>query len=441
MLLWALSAAWADPAAVASVETNLRVSPDGTWLDFRDGAVLRAWASSRPTSNVKGRAAVDLRLHNLAEFEDIDSSSDPAATQPWSLRFRDVWVRARFGDAALRLGTQRVAWGVGSGISLLDNLNPWDLEDPSRFDRRLSVPTVHLSAVRGSLSMEGAWVPFFTPAALPSAGVSLTAGAEDVFSGGDFGSADIALNELQTRLSLPTGAIYNSGLGARMRWSGAAADVALSWYHGRDSLPQVSGEVLLTGFQTDLNRVDVGIPIIYPRIDIGGLEVKGELPADIAAWAEVALILPQQTAAAPSEVQLEALLRLGTIDEVPDPIPLTVTQAGDPYLKWLVGLDRSFGPVYVNVQWLHGFPTERQPVDLNDYALLAVRYTIRPQLRLDLNGASDLAGFLAGGHLSWLYGDAVVLSAGYTQVGGPESTALGGFSGISHGQLGAELTF
>jgi hypothetical protein len=132
MLLWALSAAWADPAAGASVETNLRVSPDGTWLDFRDGAVLRAWASSRPTSNVKGRAAVDLRLHNLAEFEDIDSSSDPAATQPWSLRFRDVWVRARFGDAALRLGTQRVAWGVGSGISLLDNLNPWDLEEIAR---------------------------------------------------------------------------------------------------------------------------------------------------------------------------------------------------------------------------------------------------------------------------------------------------------------------
>ena len=62
-------------------------------------------------------------------------------------------------------------------------------------------------------------------------------------------------------------------------------------------------------------------------------------------------------------------------------------------------------------------------------------------MRLDLNGASDLAGFMAGAHLSWLYGDAVVLSAGYTQVGGPDSSALGGFSGISHGQLGAELTF
>lgn len=435
------AAAVAETEAGAAVETNLRLRADGSWLDFRDGAVFSAWATSTPSSSVKGRADVDLRLHNLSGLGALSDASTPALSQPWSLRFRDAWVRARFGGVTLRAGAQRIAWGVGTGISLLDNLNPWDLENPTRFDRRLSVPAVHLSGVWGSLSAEAAWTPFFVPGALPADGVSLTAGAADVFAGSDFGAEGVEINELQTRLTLPGGDITNSGVGGRLRWSGAAADVALSWYQGRDTLPQVSGEVLLTGFQTDTDRVDVGIPIVYPRVSVGGLEVKGELPAEISGWGELAVVVPAQTTAAPSEVQLEALVRLGTLDAVPDPIPQTVTQDGEPYLKWLVGLDRSVGPVYVNAQWLHGFPTERQAADVGDYGLLALRYTIRPMLRLDLNAASDLAGYLAGGQLSWLYGDAVVLSAGYVQIGGTEDSALYGFRGVSHGVVSGQLTF
>lgn len=434
-------AAAEDVEAGAAVETNLRLRSDGSWLDFRDGAVFSVWATTTPSSRVKGRADVDLRLHNLSAVAELGDASEPALSQPWSLRFRDAWVRARFGDVTLRAGAQRVAWGVGTGISLLDNVNPWDLEDPTRFDRRLSVPALHLTGARGNLSAEAVWTPFFVPGALPADGVSLTAGASDVFSGDDFGAGDVEINELQTRLTLPSGDITNSGVGGRLRWSGAAADVALSYYQGRDTLPQVSGEVLLTGFQTDTDRVDVGIPIVYPRVGVGGLEVKGELFADISGWGELAVVLPARTTAAPSEVQLEALVRLGTLEAVPDPIPETVTQDGEPYLKWLVGLDRSFGPVYVNAQWLHGFPTERQAADLNDYGLLAVRYTIRPMLRLDLNGASDLAGYLAGSQLSWLYGDAVVLSAGYVQIGGAEGSALYGFRGVSHAVVSGQLTF
>jgi hypothetical protein len=441
-LLSLLAVARAEPDAGAAVETNLRLRADGAWLDFRDGVVFSAWTETSPTANVKGRADIDLRLHNLADFDQIDGASDPVRGQPWSLRFRDAWVRARFGDVTLRAGAQRIAWGVGSGISLLDNVNPWNLEDPTRFDQRLSVPALHLTATTGSLSVEGAWTPFFIPGALPADGVSLTAGAQDVFDAGAFGAtSDIEVNELQTRLTMPDGSVTDGSIGGRLRWSGSAADVALSWYHGRDTLPQVSGEVLLTGFQTDTGRVDVAVPLVYPRVDIGGLEVKGELPGDISAWGELAIILPSRTVASPSETQLQDLVRLGTLDEVPDPIPATVTQDGVPFAKWLVGVDRSFGPVYINAQWLHGFPTERKQTALRDYGLVAVRYTIRPMLRLDASAASDLAGYLVGGRLSWLYGDAIVLSAGYTQIGGPADSALGGFAGVSHGVVSGQLTF
>ena len=424
------------------LETHLRLRPDGVWLDFRDGAVFSLWAGATPSPQVKARGAVDLRLHNLADFDTIDGASQPEVGQPWSLRLRDAWIRLGEPGLSLKIGVQRIAWGVGYGISLVDNLNPWDLEDPTRFDRRLSTVALHGIWAPGALSAEAAWAPFFVPGVLPAAGVSLTAGAADVFDADAFGATGaVTLNELQTRLTLPGAGVADGTVAARLRWSGAHGDVAASWTHGRDTLPQVSGEVLLTGFQTDTGRVDVGVPLIYPRQDVVGLTAKGEVLSGSTAWGEAAVVFPATTSAAPSAAQLEALLRLGTITEVPDPIPQTVTQDGAPYVRGLVGLDRSLGPVYVSLQWLHGFPTERQRADLRDYGLLAVRWTVRPALRIDGSGASDAAGWLAGGSVTWLYADAAEVSLGYIGVGGPPESALGGFAGVSHAHLGARLAF
>lgn len=442
-MLWLLTglAAAEDVEAGAALSTTLRLSPSGYWLDFRDSAVFSPWAAARPDGRVRARGSVDFRLHNRSSFEDIEGASSVSGTQPWSLRVRDAWISTRGEHLSVKIGAQRIAWGVGTGISLVDNLNPWDLEDPTRFDRRLSTPGVHAVGSFGSVSVEGGWMPFFVAGALPSSGVSLTANSEDVFDAEATGAGDVEIRDLQTRVSQPDGAIWNSGFGGRLRWSGARADLALSWYHGHETLPQVSGDVLLTGFQTDTGRVDVGVPLLYPRVDVGGLEVKGELAWGVSGWVEGALVLPAYTAATTSQSQLESLEKLGTIDEVPDPLPVTVTQDGKPYPKWILGLDRFFGPVYLNVQWLHGFPTERQQADVRDYALLAARYGITPTLRLDATGATDAAGFLGGGGLTWLYADSVELSASGVFIGGTDGSALAGFAGVTHGRISAKLQF
>jgi hypothetical protein len=441
LLVAGLAAAEESTEAGATLSTSLRLSPSGYWLDFRDTAVFSPWAAAAIGSRVRARGSIDFRLHSASAFEEVEGASSVAGTQPWSLRVRDAWIATRGEHLSLKMGAQRVAWGVGTGISLVDNLNPWNLEDPTRFDRRLSTPGVHAVGSFGAVSVEGAWMPFFVAGALPSSGVSLTAGSTDVFDTEATGAGDIEIRELQTRVTLPEGAIWSSGFGGRMRWSGSRADLALSWYRGHDTLPQVDGDVLLTGFQTDTDRVDVGVPLVYPVVSVGGLEVKGELLSGISGWAEVAAVLPDATAATTSLAQLESLEKLGTIDEIPDPLPVTVTQDGEPYLKWLVGLDRFVGPVYLNVQWLHGFPTERQQVDVRDYALLAVRYGITPTLRLDLTGASDAAGYLGGGGLTWLYADTVELSGGGVVIGGQDGSALAGFAGVTHGRLSAKMSF
>jgi hypothetical protein len=155
----------------------------------------------------------------------------------------------------------------------------------------------------------------------------------------------------------------------------------------------------------------------------------------------VAAVLPAATAATTSLAQLESLEKLGTIQEIPDPLPRTVTQDGAPYLKWLVGLDRFFGPVYLNIQWLHGFPTERQATELRDYVLLASRWGITPTLRLDATAASDAAGWIGGGGLTWLYADTVEFSASGVYIGGQDGSSLAGFSGVRHGRMSAKMSF
>jgi hypothetical protein len=73
--------------------------------------------------------------------------------------------------------------------------------------------------------------------------------------------------------------------------------------------------------------------------------------------------------------------------------------------------------------------------------LLAARYGITPTLRLDATGATDAAGFLGGGGLTWLYADSVELSASGVFIGGTDGSALAGFAGVTHGRISAKLQF
>jgi hypothetical protein len=185
----------------------------------------------------------------------------------------------------------------------------------------------------------------------------------------------------------------------------------------------------------------VGVPVLYPTLDVGGLEARGELPWEMGGWAEVTLTLPERTEATMSAAQLDALATLGAIDEVPDPIPTTVTQDGEPYVKAIVGLDRSFGRVYLNAQWLHGFLTERRAADLRDYALVAARITLSDRWVLGVNGLTDGAGAMVGGQLSYLHGDAAELGLRGSWVPPVEGSALSGFAGASNVGTHVEVKF
>ncbi len=440
------------------VETNLRLAvqaPDGSsmdspeFLDFRDTVVVGAWVRALGGDISRATVDADLRVHQAAQAGTMDETSDSSLVLPLSIRLNKAMVELRDlggGHVDLLLGVQRVAWGQADGLHVVDRLNPWDLENPLSLDARLPIPMARALLHRGALQLDAALAPLFFPAVLPVEGVDLVPTAQDlVGSGGDFGDSfeGVTINEVEARVTTPHRSLDNMAVGLRLSWAAAAADFALSYYHGRDSLPQASGELVLTGFQTSQSRVDVALPFIYPRMDLLGLEARGEIFLEMGAWVEAALVFPATTEIYPSQAQWESLYDLGTVDQLPDPLPTVVTQDGSPYLTWIMGLERAWGRVYLNLQWLRGFPTERQGEDLNDYASLAARFTLSDTLVMELGCLADVMGegFMTTGRLNLLHGDAAELYLAAAWIVGSEGSTLEDFQGVSNVGAGASLQF
>jgi len=446
-----------DADAGGHVGTHLRFAlqecgdyaGDCALLDYGDTAVVGGWARASLGSRAHAVVDVDLRLHHAVSAELMDETTDPSAVLGASWRIQEAVIDLReVGLRALdlELGVQRAPWGVADGLHVVDRVSPWDLENPLALDARLPVPMARALLHKGPLQLEGVWVPMAWPAVLPRQGVELLPGAEDmVGDGSDFGETfdGVSVNELEARIEPPERTIDNMGGGARLSWAAARGDLALSYFHGRDSLPQADGEMLITGFQTSDSRVDVAVPLRYPVVDVAGFEARGELFAEIGGWVEAAVVFPEKTVARASRTQLEALERLGTIDAVPDPIPKVITQDGEPYPTWVVGLDRGFGRVYLNLQWLHGYPTERQRADLQDYASLAARVTITDTVVLSLRALGDVrgAGVLGVADLELLHADAASIVVGGAWVQAVEGSSLYSFRGASQVHSGVTLEF
>jgi len=136
-----------------SLETTLNlgvgacVGGDCRFLDFRNLNVLGLVLDAALGDSVAVRAAVDIRNLNFTRIEELDDLGDADRVQPVNFRFRDAWV-ALYDFVApgldLVVGAQRSAWGVADAWVPTDRVDPFDLEDPTRFDRRLSPPAVRL---------------------------------------------------------------------------------------------------------------------------------------------------------------------------------------------------------------------------------------------------------------------------------------------------------
>lgn len=288
----------------------------------------------------------------------------------------------------LRLGQQLVKFGVGDQFNPSDTLNPADLENVLLFGKQQA--NLMLRVDYGFLetwSATAVCVPVFKPAVLPrSALAGITAverlpfvheatrlllHVERDYMRDTFGNPT-TVSDVQYQL--PKLNLENMQWYARIGGELFGQDIALSYYYGRSDMPQViqnHSELVVEphchdplGSECYDGWLSTTVTLAYPRIQVVGINIAGELPLDIGYRIEAGIYVPGQRRAKITTGDLGWLAQEGEYDYItPDGYKPIVVE-GVPFAKWVIGLDYTFGRYfYLNAMWVHGLADELGPGD------------------------------------------------------------------------------
>lgn len=312
----------------------------------------------------------------------------------------------------LRAGRQRIVWGTAEQISVIDNLNPSDLEDFWDFGRRLPSEALKISWYTRLFTLEGVCLPLFRPAVLPEQMLERMQSAVPDLS-------PLVLSDLVMNYTLPGSDPWsNASVGMRLSMSLLGWDLALSYIYSQQDFP---APVTITITDAGSPNVDVEIENRYPRRHVAGLDLVGEL-FGLGLWAEAALFFPDYTV-----VTDTSDLALGSLSE----------EVAEPYFKACAGLDYTFafGP-YINLQYVHGLAFENSREELQDYLLAALEWEVLDgRLKLgplavalevdDPKALADSWAVVVNPELSLKPFDSAEITAGLRWIRGREGTTFG----------------
>lgn len=295
----------------------------------------------------------------------------------------------------LRVGQQKIQWGVGDQFNPTNNLNADDLEDPLLFGDQLGNVMVRADYTPiPELTFAAVAVPIFKPALLPGTG-DIALGLTD----------RIPVHDARVRRELYAfNGLVDDTLGwptivdsvsptmpandlSNMQWSLRAAgqigmhDLALSWYDGRFDFPVANQNhtVASPGQECNPNdpedcingRLLTDAGVEFPKMRVAGLNATGEVNPfgwihdsimPLGYRLEVAWILPEATRIAVTNDELALGIYTQPEGEYDYGLPggaRPLVVPADDFLKWTLGLDYTFGAhLYVNAQWVHGMPDE-----------------------------------------------------------------------------------
>jgi hypothetical protein len=436
---------------------------DGAGLlphDAGDFALTRAelWLklNGYASDNVSFRARADFVYTADTDYSDL---SDIEAGQGFSSDVQDFDIN--FREASFKVmdlfvpgldlivGRGRVRWGTSDEYNVIDNLNPVDYAnlysfDPDYFVRHEPMDGFvleYLFPVDFQMKVQGVYFLAFKPSPLPAGFESFLAlqqkQALDAFTAPLGLPPSVSEVELE---DVPDYNIENGVFGIRLSGNVFNFDVGLSYYHGHQTLPlpeevvtDITGETpSVTGFYG------------YPRLDVVGLDLAGELYS-VGIWAEVGIYIPEKR----------------------DTVVSVRTPFGDeedrfqllerPYTKFTVGLDYTFGigeGLYWNLQFNRGFYDEFAYTDeadealgveqsgflgkLDDYYLTYLEYaflsdtvTVTLNFLLEVAEYSDFSSnntWLLTPEIKFVPFDGTSIEIAYIAFNGAASTKLGAFS-------------
>ena len=301
----------------------------------------------------------------------------------------------------VRLGRQRIAWGRADKISIVDNLNPDDLEDPWDFGRHLASDALKLSWYGDRLTVQGVVIPIFTPARLET---------------GDLLADGLPPDSTLSFTPLPGAAPDGATLGVRASFLLGNWDVACAYIRGRDDIFTVTNTVA-----TGLPPAPLELTADYLRQQVVSVEISGML-GDLGLWAETALFVCEER-----ELVTDLTAAFG---------PLT-TETTRPYWKALAGLDFTFPHgIYLNVQVVRGLFSENSRESLGNYLLIGLEWPLPGgRVRLgplglaleidDLENPEETWALIVNPELSIMPREGVSFIFGLRSVSGTEETRFG----------------
>lgn len=271
------------------------------------------------------------------QFTDLQLQEKNKA-YPWGLEFREAYVdlySLGLKNLDLRIGRQVIAWGTADALNPTGNLSPDDLEDIFNFGEKLGTNAVKASYYLGdNLTINGIYVPIFTPATLPFGDFA------DAFSAPMDLPPGMTTRTLSDTVILPERKPSESSqIGLKTSTNLLGYDLSLSYFKGRDDLPILSKATITP---VDLiGTVDIATELIYPEMQVIGADFAGSI-GSVGIWGEGAVFMMEATQ--------------------------SVVLDDEPYFKYVLGGDYTFkNGLYFNGQYLHGFLHERGKNELNDY--------------------------------------------------------------------------
>ena len=298
----------------------------GYWSSTRDldatdpfGAGMLWIKSTRPISRhvsylVEGWAA----LRGPANDGDVTGE------------LREAFMDLRFGQLDVRIGRQIIAWGRADGVNPTDNLTAEDLTllTPDEDDRRLGGTAVRASYYLKGVSITGVWLPEFrghrVPLPAPPPGVAF-----------EHDNADWPGDQWA----------------ARVEQTGRAVDWSVSYFSGRDLLPDVQP------------HAENLVRMAHHRVRVLG----GDMTANAGRYG----------------LRAEAAYVRTEDERGRDPF------TKNPYFFLVAGADRTFREhLNLNVQYLHRRVFDYQRPGLDGGGLAAFQATLGSEVERVQHGAS-----------------------------------------------------
>ncbi len=334
----------------------LKEDLDLSWQDY----MVSLQAQASPSDNVNFFSEIWLRSHGFSTINTTSDLEDKGKITPIKMELREAYVDIRgllISSLDLKIGRQRIAWGAADKFNPTDNLNPDDLEDIWNFGRHLGSNSIKLSYYPGKFTIEGVFVPVFTPAVLPSGQW------QKIFTPQFSMPPGIVIDNIYDSIDLPEISLKQSPIyGLKLSKNFFGFDLSMSYVYGRDDLPIPNLTVLQPA--GDSGKFDIYTRLIYPKLQIFGADLAGEIKG-FGIWAEAGLFFPEQINML---IDLSAI-GMGQID--------SVVLEDKPYFKYVLGSDYTFrNGIYLNCQYVHGFINERGNEALKDYLMFGMEWKL-----------------------------------------------------------------